>query len=428
MSSNKCPSCAKSVYKVEEILCAGGAWHKECFKCGGVGDLGCQRKLNPSDFKSHAAVPYCKGCYMQAISKPAVVVAGDVAAVSSSEKVEVPNLSSSGKVADRPMSVSVGGKSVLGSRLFCPKCTKTVFKAEEIQLAGYSWHKSCFTCGGASETDGCKRTLNAQDFHPHRGNPFCKGCIGKQTLVKKMESSMRIDTESSETAALEPAAEVKESPIQKIQVPKIFGAPSPSAHNLVESYDKPASSTKEMIRRDSSREAPREAPRSGSKGDIMKESQKTSQVSHAEPAAAAATAAAGSAVNPRERDAAPAESPAVSAASSPVIAASAPVVAIASPTSTHTIATVVAIDGRPKDVEREETAEHEDIETTYQDENGVPCTKDGEPLNAIDSVTLNSDSSASGESTSTSYSHHIRSFSDAVSLIHSIEYLFPLNL
>ena len=405
MSSNKCPSCTKSVYKVEEILCAGGAWHKECFKCGGIGDLGCQRKLNPSDFKSHASVPYCKGCYMQAITKPAVAVAGEVVAVSSgSEKAESPNLSSSGKVADRPMSVSVG-KSALGNKLSCPKCTKTVYKAEEIQLAGFSWHKSCFTCGGASETDGCKRTLNAQDFHPHRGNPFCKGCIGKQSLVKKMDSTIsRIDTDSSETAASETVAEVKESPILKIQVPKAFGAPSPTAHNATENFDRPPSVTvKEIIRRNSTQEATRVA----SKGDVHAEYPKASPGSHAEATAGALAAATGSANSPMH--ASPVESPAVSAATVPVVSTSAPVVAIASPTTTPTIATVVAIDGRPKDVEREEAAENEDIETTYQDENGVPCTKDGEPLTGLDSVTLNSDSTSSGRSIS--YSYHTSSFS-----------------
>ena len=409
--SSKCPSCTKSVYHVEEIICSGSTWHKDCFKCGGAGDFGCQRKLNLSDFTLNTAVPYCKGCYIKVISKP--VVAADeiiVGASSGSDRTDLNDLNGFVKISERRSSFGASGKACVIAnalaivRLACPKCTKTVFKAEEIQLAGFSWHKACFTCGGASETDGCKKTLNAQDFHPHRGNPFCKGCIGKQSLVKKMDSTIsRIDTDSSETAASETVAEVKESPIQKIQVPKAFGAPSPTAQYATENFDRPPSVTvKEIIRRNSTQEATRVA----SKGDVHAEYPKSSPGSHAEATAGALAAATGSANSPMH--ASPVESPAVSAATVPVVSTSAPVVAIASPTTTPTIATVVAIDGRPKDVEREETAEHEDIETTYQDENGVPCTKDGEPLTGLDSVTLNSDSTSSGKSIS--YSYYTSSF------------------
>ena len=31
----KCPNCAKTVYKMEELLALGCIWHKDCFTCGG---------------------------------------------------------------------------------------------------------------------------------------------------------------------------------------------------------------------------------------------------------------------------------------------------------------------------------------------------------------------------------------------------------
>jgi hypothetical protein len=33
----KCTACAKSVYKMEELLAVGRTWHAACFVCGGTG-------------------------------------------------------------------------------------------------------------------------------------------------------------------------------------------------------------------------------------------------------------------------------------------------------------------------------------------------------------------------------------------------------
>jgi hypothetical protein len=34
----KCTSCAKSVYKMEELIAIGRTWHQVCFVCGGTND------------------------------------------------------------------------------------------------------------------------------------------------------------------------------------------------------------------------------------------------------------------------------------------------------------------------------------------------------------------------------------------------------
>jgi LIM domain len=360
MNSNfegkRCPSCARTVYKVEEILCSGCPWHKECFKCGGTGDLGCQRKLNLLDFTPHFGVPYCKACYIRMIHKPAHLTAEkeQQAAIASSgshstnpnrsgsgsgggcERTE--NQNGSGKAPERPASFiapsrssSITGNPLGANKLACPKCTKTVYKAEEIQLAGFSWHKSCFTCGGASETDGCKKTLNAQDFHPHRGIPFCKGCIGKQPIVDKRRNDSfisRTDTESSDTTAHDAAAEAAEA---------ARAAKAADARGSV-------STTSESIA-------------SPGPGRIMSRDVSKSEGTKFSP---------GAADTPRVDTT-------FSAGSGGTAASTAP------DTPSGSAMSPAAAAMSRGDVEDSEDND-DDVETTYQDENGVPCTKTGEPL------------------------------------------------
>ena len=54
----KCPSCQKSVYAAEEILCAGAKFHKGCFKCGL-----CNKRLDSTNVANHNFEIYCKQCY-----------------------------------------------------------------------------------------------------------------------------------------------------------------------------------------------------------------------------------------------------------------------------------------------------------------------------------------------------------------------------
>jgi predicted nucleic-acid-binding Zn-ribbon protein len=302
--SSKCPSCTKAVYHVEEVICSGSAWHKDCFKCGGAGELGCQRKLNLSDFTLHTAVPYCKGCYMKVISKPVVAIEEIIVGASSgSDRTDINDLNGFVKISERRSSFGASGKATVVAnalavvRLACPKCSKTVFKAEEIVLAGFSWHKACFTCGGASEVDGCKKTLNQTDFHPHRKNPFCKGCIGKQPImdVKKPDSSI---THSEK--------ELSETPPETADI-----------NGLPIIIDVPAASAASMV-----------------------------------------------------------------------VATSVPAAAVPSPA----VATAISLDE-----DNVETEDGVDVETSYQDENGFPCTKEGELLTSYGSTTtLVSDLSSSG--------------------------------
>ena len=269
---------------------------------------------------------------MKQILKPALVTDSTVMGASSgSDRSEITDLQGLVKISERRMSfgngnkvTAVGTAAVNMTKLACPKCSKAVYKAEEITMAGLSWHKACFTCGGSKEDDGCQKKLTQNDFHIYRGNPFCKSCIVKQPLLDKKRSDLGLSRSESGTSA---------SADEDIT---IGAAANASTGEMLAATQAPASST---------------LP--GAKEGATEDTKKAG-------ASAEITA-------------------------SPVEAV------VAVPTASGpAMATVLSVNG--KESERSKLpavegsgAEEKDEDadgamTTYQDEDGVPCTKDGHPL------------------------------------------------
>ena len=186
-AANKCPMCDLTVFRVEQLLCSGKIWHKACFVCGGQGDQGCKKKLSSTNFSVQDHQPYCRNCYTKFLSKKG---GGDEAVRSAdadANRKELPSLLAHVKVSDRAAKFSdaeAANNSRPASTRFgpitnkCPKCTKSVYPAEEMRANDAVWHKSCFTCGALSEV-GCGRTLARDNFLSHGGVPFCKACFSK---------------------------------------------------------------------------------------------------------------------------------------------------------------------------------------------------------------------------------------------------------
>ncbi|XP_071957210.1 cysteine and glycine-rich protein 2-like isoform X1 [Antedon mediterranea] len=53
-----CPRCGGAVYPAEEILGAGGTWHKKCFKCAN-----CKKSLDSTNCCDREGEIFCKSCY-----------------------------------------------------------------------------------------------------------------------------------------------------------------------------------------------------------------------------------------------------------------------------------------------------------------------------------------------------------------------------
>jgi len=62
-STPKCTICAKSVYKMEEMIAVGRVWHLNCFTCGGSSDLGCKKVLRRDGYVDHENNPFCLACH-----------------------------------------------------------------------------------------------------------------------------------------------------------------------------------------------------------------------------------------------------------------------------------------------------------------------------------------------------------------------------
>lgn len=56
----------------------------------------------------------------------------------------------------------------------CPKCTKSVYAAEERLAGGYKFHKACFKC------DMCNKMLESTNVAEHESKLYCKQCHGRK--------------------------------------------------------------------------------------------------------------------------------------------------------------------------------------------------------------------------------------------------------
>ncbi|KAK3251644.1 hypothetical protein CYMTET_39027 [Cymbomonas tetramitiformis] len=55
----------------------------------------------------------------------------------------------------------------------CPRCSKSVYAAEQVLAIGQTWHKPCLRC------DTCNATLNSKNINDNNGKVYCTACYGK---------------------------------------------------------------------------------------------------------------------------------------------------------------------------------------------------------------------------------------------------------
>ncbi|CAF2647905.1 unnamed protein product [Rotaria sp. Silwood2] len=222
-SAPLCAFCNKTVYPAEEIIGAGQKFHKLCLKC-----TTCHILLNSRSLNERNKKLYCVGCYSRqfgprvvsrnlATSFPSNLDTPPSSPSSNREEIdsniELPNTDdnyfhqkTSTDLSPSHISFDNGSRNsnlkstimsgvttqqtisnvnrstsprVINGTAFkmmsisgniCPRCSKTVYSAEEIKAAGKSFHKQCYTCAC------CKGTISGAHFSERDGEIYDNKC------------------------------------------------------------------------------------------------------------------------------------------------------------------------------------------------------------------------------------------------------------
>ena len=102
MAFNACRFCDQAVYVNDGVFIHSAQWHKGCFKCGALAEVGCQRVLShPSSppYFHYFGCPFCTGCANKYFlhGRPKVyIVNPDMTSSYNSQSTNVPSLNNSG--------------------------------------------------------------------------------------------------------------------------------------------------------------------------------------------------------------------------------------------------------------------------------------------------------------------------------------------
>ncbi|UJR09195.1 hypothetical protein I4U23_013443 [Adineta vaga] len=183
-----CALCNKTVYPAEELTAAGQKFHKLCLKC-----TTCNTLLNSGNLNEHEKKTYCVPCHRRQFGPQGVgrglastsSFNADMLSTSPRSNTIEMNLEnhryqrkiSTGSSPSRTSSdddsrhiSGVGFKMMSISQNICPRCSKTVYSAEEVKAAGKSFHKRCYSCAH------CKGSISGGRYSEHDGELYDNNC------------------------------------------------------------------------------------------------------------------------------------------------------------------------------------------------------------------------------------------------------------
>ncbi|XP_019418074.1 PREDICTED: LIM domain-containing protein WLIM2b-like isoform X2 [Lupinus angustifolius] len=143
-TQQKCKTCEKTVYPVDQLSADGTAYHKACFKCSH-----CKGTLKLSNYSSMEGVLYCKPHYEQLFKETAAKLADKATPVLT-------------------RSPSKAASMFSGTQEKCATCAKTAYPLEKVTVEGQAYHKSCFKCSHG----GCP--ITPSNYAALEGILYCK--------------------------------------------------------------------------------------------------------------------------------------------------------------------------------------------------------------------------------------------------------------
>ncbi|CAF3571257.1 unnamed protein product [Adineta steineri] len=221
VSAPLCALCNKTVYPAEEVNGAGQKYHKLCLKCTSCNTLLTSGSLNERDKKI-----YCVGCYRRQFGPRGVgrglatALPTDLDTPPSSpsshreENDSISELNNSDDIGfhrgtsigsspsrtssdddsrhtnslpfttqvttrEKPTTINRPSSTLTNipafkmmniSQNICPRCSKTVYSAEEVKAAGKSFHKRCYSCAH------CKGSISGAHYCVHDGELYDNNC------------------------------------------------------------------------------------------------------------------------------------------------------------------------------------------------------------------------------------------------------------
>ncbi|KAL7139057.1 hypothetical protein ABFS83_09G025300 [Erythranthe nasuta] len=153
-TNQKCKTCHKTVYLVDQLTADNKVYHNFCFRCHH-----CKGTLKLSNYSSYEGVLYCKPHFDQLFK-----MTGSL------------NKSFEGapKTARAERSIEQGPTNSKFSSLFggtqdkCVACDKKVYPLEKVAVDGTSYHRCCFKCSHG----GC--VISPSNYVAHEHRLYCR--------------------------------------------------------------------------------------------------------------------------------------------------------------------------------------------------------------------------------------------------------------
>ncbi|KIM29224.1 hypothetical protein M408DRAFT_120865 [Serendipita vermifera MAFF 305830] len=81
--------------------------------------------------------------------------------------------------------------NTFGSSPTCPRCSKAVYFAEQVNAVGKKWHKACLNCSA------CRKRLDSFNLLEHDDEPYCKPCHVRNFGTRDLRSANLTPTTSA---------------------------------------------------------------------------------------------------------------------------------------------------------------------------------------------------------------------------------------